>query len=60
MSTVTKSENTKLFREAEMLRKSIQSEIHSSVRNEPDNVETLNKKTSKAEELHNKPLKQDK
>ncbi|ARD42874.1 hypothetical protein A3Q33_00135 [Colwellia sp. PAMC 21821] len=59
MSTVTKSENTKLFREAEMLRKSIQSEIHSAVRNEPDTVETLHKKTSNAEKLHNKPIKKD-
>ncbi len=53
MNKVTKSKNTKLFREAEMLRKVIQSEIHNTVRNEPDNIEPFNKKTAENEEIHN-------
>jgi len=51
---VTNSKNAKLFIEAEMLRKSIQSEIHSTVRNQLDTVETVNKNISKVQQLHGK------
>jgi hypothetical protein len=56
MTKTSKDKNTDLFKEAEALRKSIQSEIHSSVRNETDTVESIYKNDSESSELHIKSI----
>jgi hypothetical protein len=56
MTKTSKDKNTDLFKEAEALRKSIQSEIHSSVRNETDTVESIYKNDSESSELHSKSI----
>ena len=52
MMTISKSENSRLFTEAETLKKSIQSEIHCSATNTRDSVTTVQKKSSPSKEVH--------
>jgi hypothetical protein len=59
MKTISKSENSRLFAEAETLKKSIQSEIHCSATNTRDSVTTVQKKSSPSKEMHNKKIQGD-
>ena len=59
MKTISKAENSKLYTEAEMLKRNIQSEIHSSATNARDSVTTIQKKSSSSKEMHNKNLQAD-
>jgi hypothetical protein len=59
MTKTSKAKNTDLFKEAEALRKSIQSEIHSSVRNEKDTVKSIYQNTSESSLLHKKSVNEE-
>lgn len=59
MKAISKSENSRLFAEAEALKKSIQSEIHCSATNTRDTVTTIQKKTSLSNEMHYKKIQGD-
>lgn len=57
MKKISKSDNSKLFQEAEDLRKIIQDELHGKARNIKINVESLPPSTGSPQPMHNKSSK---
>jgi len=57
MKEITKSDNSKLFQEAEALRSSIQSELHGKARNKKNSVQPITDTHGKSSKSYNKNIK---
>lgn len=57
MKKISKSDNSKLFQEAEDLRKSIQVELHGKARNTKSNDDYLQSSSDSSPSKHNKSSK---
>ncbi|MEP0072821.1 MAG: hypothetical protein ABJE79_08955 [Marinomonas sp.] len=59
MKEITKSDNSKLFQEAEALRSSIRSELHCKARNKENSVQPINSTHETPDKSYNKARQSD-